>query len=74
MAFRATRSDGVVLVLTAVVTLTVDLVVAVLVGMLVAGALALASLVPWSVFCVIAGRMLLRLASAREREVPEAAR
>ena len=41
---RATRSDGVVLVLTAVVTLTVDLVVAVLVGMLVAGALALASL------------------------------
>jgi len=41
---RATRSDGAVLVLTAVVTLTVDLVVAVLVGMLVAGALALASL------------------------------
>ena len=33
---RATRSDGVVLVLTAVVTLTVDLVVAVLVSMLVA--------------------------------------
>lgn len=34
---------------------------------------ALASLVPWSVFCVVAGRRLLRLASAREREVREAA-
>ncbi|WP_133742064.1 SulP family inorganic anion transporter [Actinorugispora endophytica] len=41
---RATRSDALVLVLTAVATLALDLVVAVIVGMLVAGALALAAL------------------------------
>ncbi|MHA6524739.1 hypothetical protein [Tessaracoccus sp. G1721] len=34
---------------------------------------ALASLVPWSVFCVVAGRRLLRLASAREGQVRDAA-
>ncbi|MFE3324443.1 SulP family inorganic anion transporter [Streptomyces sp. NPDC059176] len=38
---RATRSDGIVLVLTAVATLALDLVLAVIIGLVVAGALAL---------------------------------
>ncbi|MEV0390559.1 SulP family inorganic anion transporter [Nonomuraea sp. NPDC050643] len=39
--FRSTRSDGAVLVLTAVATLTLDTVLAVIIGLVVAGALAL---------------------------------
>lgn len=38
---RSTRSDAVVLVLTAVATLVLDLVLAVVIGLVVAGALAL---------------------------------